>query len=77
MRHVATPFLPEDSKDSKAGCPCEEGASFNCPYCRGSYPFRLAQEQVATTTSTAKKAADTGASTKACANAAKKKEPVG
>ena len=37
LRHVDTPFLPEDQAKSPQGAPCKEGACVECPGCKHTF----------------------------------------
>jgi hypothetical protein len=38
LRHVDTPFLPEDQAKSPQGAPASEGACVECPGCKHTFP---------------------------------------
>ena len=38
LRHVDTPFPPEDHKESPAGKPCGTGSCVRCPHCAAMFP---------------------------------------
>ena len=39
LRKAATPFLPEDMKESPAGMPAASGPRITCPWCRHTFPI--------------------------------------